>query len=170
MELLVIVFLVIVLLFTILREINVLKKFFKTLPTFMQFVPTWSFFAPLPNMFDYHLLYRGIKTDGSLSPWQKASNIKDKRSFFSFIWNPDKRFNKGLLDLCLDLIKFSNIIKNPKQICISLPYLQLLSYINNLTEDKLMTKIQFMIYKDSRIQDPKIVFVSEFHLMSIREK
>jgi hypothetical protein len=134
----------------------------------MSFIPTWSFFAPTPGMLDHHLLYRGIDEQEQVQDWQEAFPIKEKRSFFAFIWNPDKKFLKALLDMVQILIRFCLASNDEKQICLSIPYLHILNYTSSLDHDKSIKKIQFMILASSRLYDYSVEFVSNVHPLQDR--
>ena len=129
----------------------------------MLFIPTWSFFAPIPNMFDYHLMFRRLDKNSHSHGWNQAFKIPDKRPWYAFIWNPQKRFLKGFLDIVKDLVIFAKKAEDKRQICTSIPYLLILNYINSLKHDQGTEKIQFMILGNSRLYDYEIVFTSEMH-------
>ncbi len=154
----------IILSLTLLREIKGVSAWLKThFPLLMQFIPTWSFFAPIPNMLDYHLYYRGVKKSGEMSEWQELTYLSGERPWFACVWNPSKRFSKGLLDIAHDLLRFSNQFDNPLHICSSLPYLHLLNFLNGYVQDTDLEKIQFTILTESRLQAPQLAFLSEMH-------
>lgn len=159
-------FFFVIFLLTILKEIKQPDFILNRLPTFMQFIPNWSFFAPTPNMFDYHLLYRVISDNGKVQEWTEVYSVKDKRPMRCLLWHPEKIFAKAFLDISLDLLNFSNKFNDRKQICISLPYLQLLNYLDPLPEER--SSIQFMILTNSRVHDYDVVFLSEVHALSQR--
>ncbi|HSX38726.1 MAG TPA: hypothetical protein VLE95_07870 [Chlamydiales bacterium] len=137
-------------------------------PVVMSFIPTWSFFAPTPGMHDYHLLYRGINDNGEVQDWREAYPIKEKRGRFSFIWHPDKKFLKSLMDLVHELIRFSIVSDDKKQICISVPYLHILNYVTFLASEKSIKKVQFMILSSSRLYDYNVEFLSSAHSLTVR--
>lgn len=149
---------------SILREIKKLDFIWDKLPLFMQFIPTWSFFAPVPNMLDYHLFYRKISDNSDnkkVFDWEPIYIPKDNRSFVSFFWNPEKRLTKAVLDIAMDLIRFSNKIKDKNEIILSIPYLQLLNYLDSICNES--DKLQFMIMTDSREHNYQVAFLSDVH-------
>jgi hypothetical protein len=157
-------FLAFLLVVTIAREVKKFETFFlKYFPLLMQFIPIWSFFAPIPNMNDFHLLYRGLKKNGDLQEWQPAITLKEKRPFYTCLWNKEKRFQKAILDFTLDLLQVSQQFKDKTQICSSIPYLQILNFVDSLTHCKNVEKIQFVILSNSRLKDFDMEFLSEFH-------
>jgi hypothetical protein len=160
------IFFSIIFLLTILKEIKKFDFIWNRVPKFMQFIPNWSFFAPTPNMFDYHLLYRVISNNGKVQEWTQVYSVKDKRPMRCFLWHPEKIFAKAFLDISLDLLNFSNKINDRKQICVSLPYLQLLNYLDPLPEER--SSIQFMILTNSKVYDYDMFFLSEVHPLSRR--
>lgn len=168
MDLIVISFLILTLLVTLLREIKWLDFLWKPFPLYMQFVPTWSFFAPIPNMHDYHFLYRYILNDGTILEWKYLDKLVDKRHCLSLFWNPNKRFLKGSLDIAHDLLRFSNIVKDKDQICTSLPYLQVLNHVDALNTNQNVKSLQFAVLTSSRIYDYELSFLSEVHPITKR--
>ena len=63
----------------------------------LNILPIWTFFAPKPGVKDTHLLYRDKCVDGSLSDWVEIP-VFERRRFYHFIWNPNKRINKLIVD------------------------------------------------------------------------
>lgn len=163
-----------ILLLSLLKEIKRLDFIWNHFPIFIQFIPTWSFFAPTPNMFDYHLLYRRISNNGNVEEWEEVYSAENQRPIYCSIWYPEKRFSKAFLDLAIDLVRFSNKIQDNKQICASLPYLQILNYLDSLCHKKQsnagqnLSKIQFLILTNSRVHEYEIAFLSEVHSLSNR--
>jgi len=158
-----VVFLFIILLLTFLREIKSFDKMLQRFPTFMQFVPNWSFFAPVPNMHDYRLFHRVIDKNGAVFEWQASYTLRDQRPFYVFLWNPQKRFLKGFLDLSHDLLKFCNAVQDKNQICSSLPYLHILNFVDAQAHIEEAEKIQFVIMTDSALHPTRVAFLSEIH-------
>ena len=114
-------------------------------------------------MHDYHLLYRGIHDEGEVQEWQETFTLKSERGFWAFLWHPDKKFLKSLLDMSQELIMFSINSKDKRQICLSVPYLHILNYITSMNHDKSIRKIQFMILSSSRLYDYTVEFLSSTH-------
>ena len=168
MDLIVISFLALTLLATLLREIKWLDFLSRSVPFYMRFVPTWSFFAPIPNMHDYHLIYRYFPKNGDVLEWNYFDQLEEKRSLFSIVWNPNKRFLKASLDISHDLLRFSNLAKDKHLICISLPYLQILNYVDHLNRDPNIESVQFAILTNSKIYNYELAFLSEIHLVTKR--
>ena len=156
---------ILILVLTALKEIKKLDALLGRFPVAMQYIPTWSFFAPNPNIHDYHLLYRTISNDGAVQDWVHAYSVEE-RPLRCFLWHPEKNFSKAFLDVALELIQFSSKTQDKRQICASLPYLHLLSFLDSLPI--LREKIQFMILTNSRIYDYEIAFLSEVHPLTKR--
>ncbi|MDN3505939.1 MAG: hypothetical protein P0S96_01770 [Simkaniaceae bacterium] len=133
------------------------------IPFLMVFIPSWSFFAPIPGMHDYNLMFRGITKEGQVLEWDSVFKLRDKRGFFSFFWNPEKKFLKSLMDIAQELLKFSNSVQHRNQICISIPYLLILNFITALNHIENVEKVQFMILSNSRLYDYEVLFLSEPH-------
>ncbi|MEU9603334.1 hypothetical protein [Streptomyces sp. NPDC048057] len=66
-------------------------------------LPNWCFFAPNPAMHDLHLLYRTLDTDGGTSSW-KSINVIAGRRLHQFFWFPGRRPEKGVFDICSELL------------------------------------------------------------------
>jgi len=162
------IFLFCLLSLSLLREIPSTGKLLERFSVLMSFVPTWSFFAPTPGMHDYHLLYRGISEEGAVQEWQQAHSIKEKRGLCSFVWHPNKKFLKALMDLVQELTRFSIAVNDKKQIYLSIPYLHILNYVTFLNHDESVKKVQFMILSSSRMYDYNVEFVSSTHLLTNR--
>lgn len=163
-----------ILLLSLLKEIKQLDFIWNHFPIFIQFIPTWSFFAPIPNMFDYHLLYRKISDSGKVQEWEEVYSAEDQRPIYCSVWNPEKRFSKAFLDLAIDLVRFSCKIQDNKQICTSIPYLHILNYLDSFCRQKQSNsgqnigKIQFIILTNSRLYNYEVAFLSEVHFLSNR--
>lgn len=147
---------------TVIKELKTLDPVWKYCPFLLQFIPRWSFFAPIPSSHDYWLVYRTFSGEGLLGPWQDINEMKG-RGFTSFIWNPEKRFSKGFLDILMDLLELSNKSEKKAQICISLPYLHILNYVDSLPHGIDVRQIQFMILRNSNVSGYEIVFRSLLH-------
>lgn len=162
MEVGLIIFFLVLSVLTVLRIIKRCDPIFQKFPTLMQVVPSWSFFAPVPNMHDYHFLYRCFSAEGKVEQWVEVFKPMDTRPLHSFIWNPSKRFHKGFLDIAHDLLRFSSKFDDRAQVCLSLPYLHILSYVSGL--DRIKGKgVQFVILTNSRLKDYEVAFLSEVH-------
>ncbi|WP_343522559.1 hypothetical protein [Pedobacter sp.] len=126
-------------------------------------VPAWSFFAPNPGTSDYHLLYRDKLDNDSLTVW-KESNF-EKTSFAKAFWNPNKRKSKTLFDV---IMSFTGLEKDDAiSIKYSLAYLMVLNHVSNYIRHSPFSKsTQFIIVEKFGYisqEEPKIIFVSEFH-------
>ncbi|MDN3505130.1 MAG: hypothetical protein P0S95_06110 [Rhabdochlamydiaceae bacterium] len=151
---------------SVLREIPRFETIGNKFPFLMQLIPIWSFFAPVPNIFDYNLFYREINEHGSVQNWKKAYLLDETRPFYTFLWNPKKRFLKGVLDAAIDLMQYCNNIGDKDVIATSTPYLQLLNFVNALVVKSEAYQIQYMIMSNSRLYKPELVFLSSTHLVS----
>ena len=158
--------LIFILSLSFLKEIPKICKILDRFPILMSLIPSWSFFAPIPGMHDYHLLYREIDDQEQVQDWKEAFSIEEKRNLLAFIWHPEKKRLKALIDMVQDLIRFCTISNEETQICLAIPYLHILNYISALKYEKNTTKIQFMILGWSRLQDYKVEFVSNTHPLS----
>lgn len=129
-------------------------------------IPTWTFFAPNPGVVDYHLVVRDKSSNGVLSAWREVQ-IGQERNFVNFIWNPQKRPKKVMIDAVQSLTIILTRGEAPLgQEIISLPYLLLL-HISGTVPDALHEVVsrQFAIFQTSGHRDKEIqlVYLSQFH-------
>jgi hypothetical protein len=68
-------------------------------------VPRWSFFTPDPGASNYHFVYRSRDDKTSASPWVEL-NLSPRGMFFP-LWNPQKRYREGMIELFQLLALFS---------------------------------------------------------------
>lgn len=158
-----VVFFSLILSLSILREIPPIRAQMQRVPWLLNITPTWSFFAPIPGMHDYQLLFRAMSKHGQVTDWQEVQSLKDKRKAYTFLWNPEKKFLKSLMDLVQELLIFSRAANHESQIHLSIPYLHLLNYVSAMRFDTTAEKVQFMILSSSRMSDYRVVFVSGHH-------
>ncbi len=149
---------------TIFKELKMFNGLGDSFPIAASFIPSWSFFAPNPYHTDYYILYRSFKDD-SASKWQQAYQISPKRSYTAILWYPDKLFLKSVVDIAIDLVRVASSIHNKKKICLSIPYLHTLNFIQSLVVDSNVNvdKIQFVIMTRVQNSSPEMVFLSETH-------
>ena len=153
-------------LLTVLKELNLFSMLSDKFPITAHFIPSWSFFAPNPYQTDYFILYRSF-FQNSISEWKQAYQIPKYRSFYTFFWHPDKFFLKSIVDIAIDLLRVSSSIKNKNFICLSLPYLHTLNFIQSLVIHPDAEKIQFVIMTRTQQETPVMVFLSETHPVQI---
>lgn len=162
------VLLFIVLSLSFLKEFPKIDGFLNRFPVLMTLIPTWSFFAPTPGMSDYYLLYREINDKDEVQDWKEVTPLQDKRSPFAFVWNPDKKYLKTLIDMVQQLIKLSVAYNEEKQICLTVPYLHILNSVTSLEHGSSAKKVQFLIMGGSRLCEYTVEFVSSVHPISGR--
>jgi hypothetical protein len=127
-------------------------------------LPVWTFFAPNPLTYDYQLLYRYKLIDGQLTQWKA---VEQKVPALSWLFNPNKRFKKGILDICSILCNtIFPIYKGTRNYTLSMPYIAVLNYISNRSHNILAEEVQFIIvttYGADKKMENNIVFISELH-------
>ncbi len=64
---------------------------------FMLLLPRWTFFAPDPGLSDFHLSYRTIAADGTVSDWEEIDLIA-QRTLRAAVWHPEKRVTKAVIE------------------------------------------------------------------------
>jgi hypothetical protein len=135
---------------------------------FFSLLPNWNFFAPNPGHTDYHVVIRDKLPDGSVSEWQEL-DIAEPRRFLCFLWNPQKRPRKVLVDVVGSLVKSANA--NPEfedVVLLSFPYLLVLNTVSRKTRPLASLQRQFIIAETSgfhRTGLPRVILRSQFHLV-----
>src|SRR5687768_5062977 len=61
-------------------------------------LPEWRFFAPQPGRGDHFLLYRDSIDGDTWSAWIEIPLVVP-RQWYHFVWNPERRVKKALLDV-----------------------------------------------------------------------
>jgi len=117
-------------------------------------------------MLDYHLLFRTVSENQIVSSWQRVGTSQDMRKFHSLIWNPKKKHFKTLIDIVTDLLKVDQKLVENRGICVSLPYLHILNYLDSLPHAGDTQKVQFMVLGNSKIWSNEVLFVSDTHVLS----
>lgn len=96
----------------------------------LHLVPQWNFFAPTPGDLDFHLLYRDV-SDERTGPWTEVQQERC-RPLLGAVWNPAKRGNKAVVDLCQRLaaeITEAPAGHAPAMVMLTVPYLLLLNHV-----------------------------------------
>lgn len=136
-----------------------------------RFIPTWTFFAPNPGVVDYHVVVRDELSDGSLTGW-RSIDIAPGRHFWNFLWNPQKRPKKILLDAVQSLVTISRMPSYADGYeVVSLPYLLILHLAEtspNIYSGN--TRRQFAIVHSSGHVEKSIQlsYLSQFHQRSFQ--
>ncbi|MGB4772843.1 MAG: hypothetical protein WBP58_15365 [Chitinophagaceae bacterium] len=136
-------------------------------------IPQWNFFAPQPPKGDLIILYRDKLETKEVSNWREVKT-KTRNTHWCWIWNPQKRNNKGILDIVNDLIMQTNQLResgmdeNRKQyeVIQSIPYLLILQFVFNHSSEFAGNQRQFAIVLKTR-QEFTTVFTSNFHNLNI---
>ncbi len=126
-------------------------------------IPDWHFFAPQPATSDFHLLYRDVLVEGSVTYWREVP-FNQPRDCWSCSWNPDRRRNKALFDYATTLAQ--ELIRAPAAIQTCIPYLALLTFVVGLPHDRTSQSTQFLILKSHGTLVntlPDVLFVSSLH-------
>jgi hypothetical protein len=69
-------------------------------------VPNWRFFAPEPAQHDFHVLHRVLTHDEEQTPWRDTSSITE-RTWRQMFWFPRRRREKGMFDVCGELLSIT---------------------------------------------------------------
>jgi hypothetical protein len=95
-------------------------------------VPEWRFFAPKPGRGDHVLLYRDSADGRGWGPWTELSLVAPRR-WHHFVWNPERRAKKALLDFVAALMATIRAT-GTEGVEITTPYLALLLYVTTVVE------------------------------------
>ena len=150
----------------------------------IRFIPSYRFFAPDPGKYDFHLLYRAEKDDGSVTRWKECEELNDLPMRLHWIWNPQMYDTKAMFDYAQNLTSFlrdgldedmeedDESMEKPaenlrnvdiKDYILTTPYMALLNYVSGRPDDD-AEQVQFVLMRGSlRDEDSEPVFVSYFH-------
>jgi hypothetical protein len=130
-------------------------------------LPKWTFFAPHPGHFDYHLLYRLSGSPGErevVREWRQLSGLSGG-PYIPFLWNPQRRVTKSILDVVNALMLAQRIFRNnPELLQFTTEYLLLLHLIE--CEAPRGAKVQFALVQTCGIgvrETQQLVFLSKHH-------
>jgi hypothetical protein len=136
-------------------------------------LPSWTFFAPNPGTRDYELLYRDRLVDGTYTPWKEVE--RPVGTLARAVWNPSKRRQKAVVDLCSILMRYMSRIqteRGARRVLLSVPYLSLLTYISGMKTGPLSAQRQFLIahtFGYHSTQEPDILYISHPHALREEE-
>lgn len=138
-----------------------LRRLFSRMP----FIPIWTFFAPVPLSSNYNMMFRYMYEDSSLSLWDMLIDTQKINPWKRIILNPEKRFQKTVIDFTNTLIKMMN--DHSKHLDLNMrfsePYLSILNYISNKNIPSQVIKLQFCITSTDKNDGTSIILLSEFH-------
>ncbi|WP_367351792.1 hypothetical protein [Achromobacter animicus] len=144
------------------RSISVLLNKFDP----FRLLPVWTFFAPNPGIFDYHVVARGLREDGTFSAWVAIEVGQDRHSV-NLIWNPQKRPKKVILDAVQSLLIIATRMpRTPGQEIISIPYLLILHLAQLVRDERLDgCSRQFAIVQTSGHEKRtlEVIYLSQVH-------
>ena len=146
-----------------------LSTFFKQKVDVFGLIPLWTFFAPNPGKRDYHLLYRDKITEDNYSEWLEM-DITEERTFWSWLWNPEKRDKKILSDVVQSLVTMIPAYRKEELslnlLMFSMPYIIVLHAVSQRQKQSEDVYRQFMLAETSGYQketNPSLVLLSTFH-------
>ncbi len=127
-------------------------------------IPAWTFFAPNPATTDTHLLYRDKLACGDVMRWREVPfHPGPLRS----LWNPRKRFQKGLSDLGNELRHSAPYHReDPDFMLIDTGFLALLNFVTCQPHASSAVYTQFAVarsYGRGSARACDVVFLSRFH-------
>lgn len=129
---------------------------------FLSLVPEWKFFSH-PPQHDYHLLYRDVAQDGSVTGWKEVS-VAEPRAWWNFLWNPGRRARKAFFDAVTETARECHARRDGVEA--SVPYLTLLNYISSLPRTFPAQYTQFAILLSPSAgaeREPRILLTSGAH-------
>jgi hypothetical protein len=126
------------------------------------YLPMWTFFSWVPEA-NVTLLIRDRLVDGQLTPWRAVNYIYSP--WARFLWNPDRRREKAVLQLSVYLVSILGRQTDPQAGHIfSLPsYCTLLHYCVGISPSALSVSRQFVIVKRyfaNKLWSSEICFIS----------
>jgi hypothetical protein len=128
-------------------------------------LPRWTFFAPNPGVTDYHLVFRRQDADGELSSFLELP--LHRRSRYAWLFNPDKRTKKALLDLAIMMEQVCNATTDSGgNIRLTFPYVALLNYFSHTTLPPTTRAIQYCLLASQSAtehQPTRLIVCSDFH-------
>ena len=124
-------------------------------------IPRWIFWSA-PHAREWQLFYRDKLTDGRMTNWRTAWTMPSNP--FRWIWNPDIRRWKAIVDFCFTLLSLaSRDGRQHKELFVSWAYVATAVYISGLEPVPMGGSRQFMIATmcgPEESQPPDILFVS----------
>ncbi|MFD4459615.1 hypothetical protein [Nocardia sp. NPDC058480] len=131
------------------------------------FIPRWNFFAPTPATDDLHLLYRDRLPNGHITRWCEV-RPRTSSKWIGPVWNPERRHNKALIDVTVELVKASlSLNRDTAQMQLTLPYIATLNFVCSLPRDYCAQATQFLIMRSQGADedsDHHVIFLSTMHL------
>ena len=151
------------------------------------FIPKWNFFSPHPGQYDYYLLFRDKRIDGSVTDWQQIEGVNGEPGLLRPLWNPAIYRSKLLFDIAANLTsnvkqfneeKIRSVLTGERTVGtdsdlvsvdlgaieLSVSYLTVLHYVTEHDHDQLSESTQFMLMRHSRASDQyEPLLVSRFH-------
>jgi len=150
----------------------------------MLLVPRWNFFSPHPGEHDYHLLYRGRRSDTSTTAWQRVEELDYRSRRLRYVWNPDVLRYKAVFDATQELVEAlpdsysdgrndrpATLEPGVRDISLdgaefSTAYLTFLNLVTRKGHSPLVQEVQFAIVRCSRqTGSNQPVFISDFHAL-----
>jgi|GEM_PF-3331021 len=110
-------------------------------------IPNYSFFAPLPLTNDFRIIYRITSNEDTKNNFEELSAYQYK-NWYIFLFNPFKYYNKGLIDLCVSLMKeYKSLEEDSKNfIQVSSNYIGILKVITDgIKSHDINDEIEFSI-------------------------
>lgn len=145
---------------------NKIGDFAKTLDR-ISIIPYWTFFAPTPLVHDYRILCVSRNLDELDDLEWNEIDLKLERRWYHFIWNPEKKSTKSVIDL-IQTILVSTEKLDQNQILISKPYIMLSLFIEGKSKEQNTdgkSGFQYLVVKDHGYasSDFEVVFQSAYH-------
>src|SRR5262245_59014820 len=129
-------------------------------------LPQWNFFAPIPCSADFYLLYRDVFETEEVTLWREVRLARTRKLSNTF-WNPDRRVRKAFFDNIVALSETEQ--KHPKELRLSVPYLNIANYVANLPHNTGIKGTQFAVLTaDSRFEgdERRVLVVSDIFSVS----
>ncbi|PTT69019.1 MULTISPECIES: hypothetical protein [unclassified Chryseobacterium] len=133
-------------------------------------LPNWSFFAPIPGTSDYRLIFCDYDQLDKKTDWIEIDMGFKHTRRFDFIWNPNKYFQKAIIDLIQNLIREYTECKQKELVQFSWSYLVLLQIVMNEKKPNISVVRQFAIVSTTGFNNERnleLIFLSKKHSINI---
>ncbi|MEU6237765.1 hypothetical protein [Kitasatospora sp. NPDC047058] len=154
---------------TVLEQLQKGTKVNRRLDPLSAVIPNWRFFGPQPAMSDSHVLFRDELADGSVTDWQEAAVVEERR-LSHMVWHPNRRREKVVVDAVEEMKVLTGLEQDLKKIQLAIPYLLLLTYVSKgCTHHPQTRRTQFLLASgpgyDEDGPEPTLFFASDFHAL-----
>ncbi|TFZ62440.1 hypothetical protein E4631_25120 [Hymenobacter sp. UV11] len=131
----------------------------------MGLLPSWAFFAPNPGISDFRIIFKDYLDDKTESDWEEV-NLYSNKSFYRFLWNPDKLMQKCIYDCIQSFLLKAVDSHNQSLLILSWDYIKLLELVIEEQHKLTTSKIRFVILSSQGFlptRETSLLYVSRKH-------